>query len=86
MVRILVNAKAGAKKESVELLSQPSLLFPGEDQKMDVYKVAVCAPAVDGRANEAIQAVLAKHLGVAKSCVVLVSGTTAKKKIFEIIL
>jgi uncharacterized protein YggU (UPF0235/DUF167 family) len=84
MVRILVNAKAGVKKELVELLTPPSIVFPGEEQKIDIYKVSVSAPAVDGRANEAIQAALAKHLGIAKSCVVLISGTTAKKKVFEI--
>lgn len=84
MVRILVNAKAGAKRESVELVTAPSLVFPGEDKKMDIYKVSVAAPAVDGRANEAIREALARYFSIAKSCVVLVSGNTAKKKVFEI--
>lgn len=38
----------------------------------------------DGKANAAVQALLAKALGVAKSRVVLLRGQTSRDKIFEI--
>ena len=46
--------------------------------------VRVKAPPVNGAANAALVQLLAKHLGVAKSKVALVSGTTARNKIVEV--
>ena len=40
--------------------------------------------AVEGKANEAVVKLLAKHLGVARSLVQLVSGETAKVKRFRV--
>lgn len=42
------------------------------------------APAVEGKANQAAIGLLAKHFGVSKSRVALVSGHTSKSKLFEI--
>ncbi|MBI3512680.1 MAG: DUF167 domain-containing protein [Proteobacteria bacterium] len=45
-----------------------------------VLKVAVAAPPVDGAANAALLALLAKHFGLPKSAVTLVSGASARTK------
>jgi uncharacterized protein (TIGR00251 family) len=45
-------------------------------------KVAVTAPADRGRANTALEVVLAKALGVKKSQVALLSGPTSRDKRF----
>jgi len=40
--------------------------------------------AVDGKANDAVIGVLANHLGVTRSRVELMSGTTSRMKRFRI--
>ncbi|HAG92358.1 MAG TPA: hypothetical protein DCL41_10820 [Bdellovibrionales bacterium] len=72
MKKVKVQVKPNSKHESVEL--GPS----GE------YLVRVNAPPVEGKANERVQALLAKHFGVAKSRVRLKTGGKSKLKIFEI--
>lgn len=47
-------------------------------------KVWVTAAPVDGEANEAIVALVAKTLGLARRHVFLVSGHTSKTKVIEI--
>jgi len=51
----------------------------------DVLVVYVREPAVEGRATKAAGEVLAKHLGVPKSRVTLVSGATSRHKRFRIL-
>ena len=46
--------------------------------------VKVAAPPVEGAANEALVALLAKELGVAKSAVTLVSGATSRLKVVRV--
>ena len=46
----------------------------------DALKIRLAAPPVDGKANEALIAFLAKTLGVPKSRVELVSGQTSRAK------
>ena len=46
--------------------------------------VAVQAPAVDGRANEAVCAAIADSLGVAKSSVNIVRGHTGRTKVVSV--
>jgi uncharacterized protein len=48
-----------------------------------VLKVRLAAAAVEGQANAALVAVLAKALGVAKSAVRIVSGQTSRSKLVE---
>lgn len=48
-------------------------------------KVAVFAPPEDGKANAAVQALLAQALGVAKSRLVLVRGATSREKVFRLV-
>ncbi len=45
-------------------------------------KIAVQSPPADGKANKALQKLLAKHLGLPKSRVVLRSGHTSREKTF----
>ncbi len=52
-----------------------------EDQLIVVY---VRERAIDGKANEAVIKLLAKHYGVSKSRVQLIRGATSKIKCFEI--
>jgi uncharacterized protein (TIGR00251 family) len=47
-------------------------------------KVKVAAPAVDGAANAALIALIAKRLGRPKSAVRIVSGETARLKMLEV--
>jgi uncharacterized protein (TIGR00251 family) len=47
-------------------------------------KVALTAPPVDGEANAALVALLAKRLGVAKGNVTLVQGARSKRKTVEV--
>lgn len=83
-MKILVKARAGAKIQKVERLDQPSLNFDNEKQGIPTYKVWVKEPAIDGKANRAIERALAKHFDIAPSLVTLVSGQISKQKIFEI--
>jgi len=46
--------------------------------------VRVTAPAERGKANAAVEAVVAEALGVAAQCVRVVTGTTSPRKVVEI--
>lgn len=48
------------------------------------WKVRLAAPAVDGKANAALVAWLAKTLGVSRSAVCLVRGDTARSKVISV--
>ncbi len=47
-------------------------------------RVALCAPPVDGKANEAARVFLAEALGIPKSHVALLSGQTSRLKRFAL--
>jgi len=51
----------------------------------DALKIRVTAPPVEGRANEALVAFLAKRLGVRKSQVEIVAGATSRRKMIRVI-
>ncbi|MDO8564432.1 MAG: DUF167 domain-containing protein [bacterium] len=71
-MRIFVKAKAGAK-------------VPGTEKIDDThFKVAVKAPATEGRANIAIQEALAEYFDIPVSRVRFVSGFSSRDKVFEI--
>ncbi len=78
-MRIFVKAKPRAKKEGI-IPPQAGLFADGEE----IYTVSVKEPPEDGKANEAIVRVLAKHFKVPKSQVRIISGQTSKKKVVEI--
>jgi uncharacterized protein (TIGR00251 family) len=50
----------------------------------DDWKIAITAPPIEGRANEASVAFLSKILGCAKRNVELVNGQKSRSKTFEI--
>jgi len=50
----------------------------------DALKVRLCAPPVDGAANEALVAFLAERFGLTRQSVRIVSGHAARTKIVEL--
>jgi len=73
-VTLAVRAQPGAKKTTII-----GLYAEGEAAQL---KIAVQAPPVDGRANEALVAFLAETFGIPKRSVKLVSGELARSKVF----
>jgi uncharacterized protein YggU (UPF0235/DUF167 family) len=70
---VSVRVKPGSRKGP--------LVETGTDGELTIY---VRERAVDGRANEAVVRVLADHLGVPRSHIVLTSGATSRVKRFRI--
>lgn len=68
---ITVRVVSAAKKNKVEALSDTT------------YKVLTTAQPEKGKANAAVTALLAEHLGIKKNSLMLVAGATSKEKIFE---
>lgn len=73
-VTLAVRVQPGAKKTAIV-----GVYGEGESAQL---KIAVQAPPIEGRANEALIAFLAKHFGIAKSAVVLISGELSRSKVF----
>lgn len=71
-MKISVLAKPNSKKESVEVQADGSIV------------VRVNAPPTEGKANERVIELLAKHFGRPKSAIQLISGPRSKKKIFQV--
>ncbi len=86
-MKIIVHAKPRSKKVSVERVTQPTFEYGAEDMTdvLTVYKVSITEPPIDGKANKAIIKALADYFDVAPSLVRLVSGSSTKHKIFEIL-
>ncbi|MBI4086157.1 MAG: DUF167 domain-containing protein [Candidatus Liptonbacteria bacterium] len=83
-MKIFVKAKPNSKREKIEQVSPSSPTLWGEKSETS-FAVAVKEPPRDGKANEAIVKVLARHFGIPRSRVRLVSGFSSKKKVFEIV-
>lgn len=86
-MKIFVKAKAGAKEEKVvppqgKLWEEEKRGVPEDDAW---FLVHIKEPPMQGKANEAIIKALAKHFGVSKSQVTLISGASSKRKVFEIL-
>jgi hypothetical protein len=73
-VTLAVRAQPGAKRTAIHGIY-------GEGQAAQL-KIAVNAPPVEGRANEALVAFLAETFGLQKSAVQLVSGELSRSKVF----
>ena len=70
--RLAVRVHAGARREEVAVRHRGTLV------------VRVSAPALEGRANRAVQRLLAKRLGVAPTRLSIVRGEHARDKVLEI--
>jgi hypothetical protein len=55
------------------------------ERRDNFLKIKLTAPAIDGRANEALREFLAKEFKVAKSLVEIIKGERGKEKIVKII-
>jgi uncharacterized protein (TIGR00251 family) len=71
-VRIRVHAQPGAKQSRIA------------GAYGETVKIAVATPPVDGKANKALQKLLAQWLNVSASSVVLASGMTGREKQFVV--
>ncbi|WP_263356504.1 DUF167 domain-containing protein [Acidicapsa ligni] len=71
---IAVRAQPGAKKTAI-------LGIYGEGESA-ALKIAVQAPPIEGRANEALIAFLAGTFSVPKSSIQLLSGESSRSKVF----
>ena len=72
-LRFAVRVKPGARRESV-----------GGRWATDALVVAVAAPAVEGKANEAVRRALAAAFGVRRQDVTIVTGERGRDKIVEV--
>jgi uncharacterized protein len=73
-VTLAVRAQPGAKKTAIV-----GIYGEGESAQL---KIAVQAPPINGRANEALIAFLAKTFALPKSSVELLSGESSRSKLF----
>ena len=73
-VTLAVRAQPGAKKTAI-------VGFYGEGDSAQL-KIAVQAPPIEGRANEALIAFLAETFSLPKKSVELVSGELSRSKVF----
>jgi len=71
-MRVTVRVVPRAKKDEVIVAADGAL------------RVRVTAAPVDGRANAAVCRLLAKHFGVRRSAVSIVSGESGRTKIVEV--
>ena len=70
---------------TVDIVVQPRCPREGVGPVMgDRLKVSVNAPPVEGKANEAVQKVLAAAFGVHRSAVTILRGETGKRKTVHI--
>ncbi|HVE78429.1 MAG TPA: DUF167 family protein [Gemmatimonadaceae bacterium] len=78
-----VRARDGGIRLKVHV--QPRASRSGiEGTHGDALKVRLAAPPVDGAANEALAALLADALGVARRAVRVVAGATSRAKVVEV--
>jgi uncharacterized protein (TIGR00251 family) len=71
-VRLTVSVRPGCRTEGIEERPGGPLF------------VRVRAPAKEGRANEAVVALVARHFGVPRSAVTIVRGLRGRTKLLEI--
>lgn len=78
MIKIAIKVTPGAKRE--EILGWEEN-YPGVGR---VLKLKVTAPPVEGKANKAIEAFLARTLGIPKGSVSITAGNTGHIKRVEL--
>lgn len=82
-MKIIVKVKPNSKNEVVQRVNQETLNL-GFEKEMDIYKVSVKEPPVNGKANNAVVKALALYFNIPSSRVTLISGSSSKSKIFNI--
>jgi uncharacterized protein len=70
--RIYVTVKPNAKRADITPISDTE------------FRVAVPAPAQNGKANEALVEILAGYFRVPKSTITILRGHSARKKLIEL--
>lgn len=70
--RIYVTLKPNAKRSDITPISDTE------------FRVAVPAPAQNGKANEALVEILAGYFKVPKSTITILRGHSARKKLIEL--
>jgi uncharacterized protein (TIGR00251 family) len=75
-VSLALRAQPGAKRTAITGVY-------GEGDQAQI-KVAVQAPPIEGRANEALVAFLSKTFGIPKSGVEILSGELSRSKVFHL--
>lgn len=73
MTRLAVRVTPRASRDAIEGFDADGVL-----------RVRVTAPPADGAANAAVAKLLARALGIPPRDLVLVSGATARQKVFEV--
>ncbi len=66
-MRLEVKVIANAKKEAIK-------------QEAGVFKVYLSAPAIEGKANKALVAILARHFNVSKGEIKIIKGLKSRHK------
>ena len=74
LLRVRVTPKAAANRIKVERQEDGNVLI----------RVYVTTAPEDGKANKAVIALLARHLGLPKSSLMIIRGLTGKDKVIEI--
>ncbi len=83
MAELKVSEKDGAA--TLDIVVQPRCPREGVGPVVgDRLKVSVNAPPVEGKANQAVQRVLAEALGVPRSAVTILRGEAGKRKTVRI--
>jgi hypothetical protein len=83
MSELRLTDKAGGV--TVDIVVQPRCPREGVGPVVgERLKVSVNAPPVEGKANEAVQKVLAAAFGVSRSAVTILRGETGKRKTVHI--
>jgi uncharacterized protein len=70
--RVAIRVQASARKNAIVGIRDGVVLM------------RVTAPAIEGRANEAVQRFVARRVGVARSSVTIVRGHRSRDKVVEI--
>ena len=69
----------------IAVMVKPNTKKAGVAQLADgTYRIAVIAPARDGKANEAVIELVARHLRVPKSRVKIIRGFSSRHKLLEV--
>ena len=84
MAELKVSEKDGAA--TLDIVVQPRCPREGVGPVVgDRLKVSVNAPPVEGKANEAVQRVLAETFGIPRSAVTILRGEAGKRKTVRIV-